>query len=280
MRKKLPPWLVKRLSAHDVIRCTGEKVQEHALHTVCQEAHCPNILECYSKKKATFLLLGKVCTRSCPFCDIAYDPAVKGVDENEPQRVLEAIQGLGLKHVVLTMVTRDDLEDGGSTHIANTITLIHKELPSVSVEVLTSDFQGNEVDIRRVVDAEPSIFNHNLETVRRLTPKIRHKATYQRSLEVLAYAKKYCPSLRTKSGIMVGLGEQEDEVRSTLQDLQEVGVSIVTIGQYLQPSSQKLPVRSFILPEQFEAYRAFGEEIGLLSVVSGPFVRSSYTQTI
>jgi lipoic acid synthetase len=274
--KRLPAWLHRKLSLNDEMQRTGERIKASCLHTVCEEARCPNLLECYSKKVATFLLLGRECTRACAFCEIDFAKEPLDIDQEEPERIVEAINSLGLRHAVLTMVTRDDLADGGSSHIARTVELIHKKLPKVSVEVLTSDFQGNEESIRCVVQSGPHIFNHNVETVPRLTPHVRHKATYERSLEVLSFAKQLCPTLVTKSGLMVGLGEREEEVQSVLKDLKETNVSIVTIGQYLQPSKRKLPVQEYITPEIFEAYRAFGLKIGLEHVFSAPFVRSSY----
>ena len=275
-RRPLPPWLHRRLGCGNELKQTGDMVQANALHTVCEEARCPNLLECYSKKVATFLLLGKTCTRACAFCGIDFEREPKPADPEEPERVVEAIQSLALRHAVLTMVTRDDLSDGGASHMARTVERIRYSLPSVTIEVLTSDFEGKEASIRCVIESGPHIWNHNVETVPRLTPSVRHKATYKRSLEVLSYVNRQKPSLVTKSGLMVGLGESEEEVLQVLIDLHSIGVSIVTIGQYLRPSSGKLSVKEYIAPEQFERYRKQGMEIGLKHVLAGPFVRSSY----
>ena len=275
-KRSLPSWLHRRLGCGHELKKTGEMVQKNALHTVCEEACCPNLLECYSRKVATFLLLGKTCTRACAFCGIDFSKKPQAVDKEEPERVVEAIRSLSLRHAVLTMVTRDDLPDGGASHIAQTVELIRHSLPGVTIEVLISDFEGREESMRCVLESGPHIWNHNVETVPRLTPFVRHKATYERSLAVLSYAKKNMPNLVTKSGLMVGLGESEEEVGEVLIDLHSIGVSMVTVGQYLQPFSRNLPVKEYISPEQFERYRKRGMELGLQHVLAGPFVRSSY----
>jgi lipoic acid synthetase len=273
---RFPKWLHRKMPAGDALWNTHSVVSEKRLHTVCEEAKCPNILECYSKKTATFLILGKSCTRACGFCDIAFSPKPQAPDPDEPKRVAESVQALGLKHVVITMVARDDLTDGGSIHLVEVIHAIRKENPGVTIETLTSDFQADKSAIDRVLDANPEIFNHNIETVRRLTPSIRHKATYERTLEVLAYAKKKHPTILVKSGLMVGLGEEKDEVLGTLQDLKEASCDIVTIGQYLQASHKKLTVKAFVTPELFTAYEQAGISLGIPHMYVGPFVRSSY----
>ena len=250
-------------------------MRENRLHTVCEEARCPNLLECWSKKTATFLVFGKSCTRACGFCDIDTLKNPPPLEDDEPQRVANAVDTLGLKHVVITMVARDDLADGGAAQLAKIVQTVRSSSPDCTIELLTSDFEGNEEALKVTANAHPNIFNHNIETVRRLTPRVRHKATYERSLRVLRTMKNL-GSMPIKSGIMVGLGEEEEEVFETLRDLKDAGCDIVTIGQYLQPNPRKLRVKSFVTPEQFETYRKYGESIGLPYVYSGPFVRSSY----
>lgn len=272
---RLPSWLTIRLPSGNGVQKTEACLLQHRVTTVCQEASCPNLLECYSQKTATFLLLGKACTRACAFCQIEHQKTLPPPDFGEIDRVVESVVALNLRYVVLTMVTRDDLADGGAEHVARAV-LALKELSGVSVEVLTSDFGGNQESLRSIAQSRPYVFNHNIETVRRLTSRVRHKATYERSLEVLSFMKQQDPSLMTKSGLMVGLGETHDEVYEALGDLRAVGVSLVTIGQYLQPSKKKLPVHSFIHPNQFQVYRDFGLALGFRQVFSGPQVRSSY----
>lgn len=270
-----PAWLTKRFLGR-AVQETENQLKKGCLHTVCQEAKCPNLCECFARKTATFLLLGKSCTRACPFCEIDHSCAPNSPMPEEPHRIVESVRELGLRHVVLTMVTRDDLSDGGASHLAATAWLLKHEFPDVTVEVLTSDFEGKRCAIKVVVHSGIDVFNHNIETVERLTPKVRHKATYRRSLEVLQLAHEMNPSLKTKSGLMVGLGEKRAEVEQSLRDLVQANVSLVTIGQYLQPSNKKLPVVEYVHPDQFYAYQQFGESIGLERVLSGPFVRSSY----
>ncbi len=277
---RFPKWLHRKLPDHDLLQQTHDSVNKRHLHTVCVEAKCPNLLECYSKKTATFLILGKSCTRACGFCDIAFTPDPGTPDPEEPEQVAASVLELGLKHVVITMVARDDLDDGGAEHLVKTVQAVRQKTPAATIETLTSDFAGNKQAIDYLVEAKPEIFNHNIETVERLSPRVRHKATYSRSLSVLSYAKSKDAELVVKSGIMVGLGEEKEEVLQTLQDLQQNGVDIVTIGQYLQASAKKLPVRQFITPETFEEYREYGRSIGLKDVYSGPFVRSSYNAAL
>lgn len=275
MGRDKPIWLKKRASCC-TLKNTDVQITEKCLHTVCQEAKCPNLVECYAQKTATFLLLGKSCTRACPFCDIGHSILPPPPDPEEPLRVAEAVGMLGLRHVVLTMVTRDDLPDGGAEHVAATVGLIHKHYPNTTIEALVSDFDGNKEALKCVIRSGISVFNHNLETVERLTPSVRHRATYRRSLEVLHTVYDLEPALIIKSGLMVGLGETQNEVHAALRDLYLSHVSIVTIGQYLQPSSKKLQVKAYIDPSLFQEYKSYGESIGLQSVFSGPFVRSSY----
>ncbi|MEX0961615.1 MAG: lipoyl synthase [Simkaniaceae bacterium] len=273
---RFPKWLHIKLPEGGNLFKTNKIVESYGLNTVCEEAKCPNRLECYSKKTATFLALGKECTRACGFCDIDFSKAPKAPEADEPLRIAKSAMELGLKHVVITMVARDDLPDKGALHIAQIIQAIRDLNPSATVEVLTSDFSGDMEALDLVLKASPEVFNHNIETVRRLSSKVRHKATYDRTLSLLSHAKKSQKAQYIKSGLMVGLGETLDEVKESLRDLKEVGVDIVTIGHYLQASRHKLPVKAFITPEEFKAYESYGHQIGLSHVYSGPFVRSSY----
>ena len=234
------------------------------------------MVECYAQKTATFLLLGKSCTRSCAFCEIAHEAHPLPLDPNEPKRVCEAICSLKLQYVVLTMVTRDDLPDGGASHVAETVQAIRQADSSIQVEVLVSDFDGKEKAIQTILESGIAVFNHNIETVERLTPRVRHKATYRRSLQVLKQAHQMKPNLKIKSGLMVGLGEQEEEVYQAFHDLLQSHVELVTIGQYLRPSSKKMAVYEYVTPQQFQKYKEYGESIGIKEVLAGPFVRSSY----
>lgn len=272
---RFPSWLHRKLPKGSNLWKTGDVLSENRLHTVCEEARCPNLLECWSKKTATFLVMGKTCTRNCGFCDIDFSRDPKSLEADEPERVADSVLQLGLKHVVITMVARDDLEDGGAAHLAQVIAAIRQKAPESTIEVLTSDFSGNLAALQCVLKAAPDIFNHNIETVRELTPRVRHKATYDRSLQILKYVKDHS-SILTKSGIMLGLGEKEEQVHEALQDLKNAGVSIVTLGQYLQPNQKKLIVKAFVTPEQFKAYELYGNSIGISHIYAGPFVRSSY----
>lgn len=277
---RFPSWLHRKIPKGGEIFKTSAILDKYQLNTVCEEAKCPNRFECYTKKTATFLALGKQCTRNCGFCDIDFSKTPKGAEADEPKRIALSVKDLGLKHAVITMVARDDLPDEGASHMAAIIQAIRRENKGVTVEVLTSDFSG-KLDLLDVVLFEkPEIFNHNIETVRSLSPRIRHKAQYDRTLSVLRHAKNSEKSLFVKSGIMVGLGETENEVQETLQDLFQAGCDIVTIGQYLQASKQKLRVKTFVTPEQFKKYEDYGLKIGLKHVYSGPFVRSSYNASL
>lgn len=272
---RFPSWLHRKLPDGVNLWKTGDVLSQNRLHTVCEEARCPNLLECWSKKTATFLVMGKACTRNCGFCDIDFSRAPKALEQDEPERVADSVKQLGLKHVVITMVARDDLEDGGAAHLAKVIAAIKNSTPTSTIEVLTSDFSGNLDALQAVLDAKPDIFNHNLETVRELTPRVRHKATYDRSLRILKYVKEHS-SITTKSGLMLGLGETETQVKVALNDLKETGVTVVTMGQYLQPNRHKLLVKAFVTPEQFKMYEEYGKSIGIPHMYCGPFVRSSY----
>lgn len=273
---RFPSWLHRSLPFGDGLATTEKIMRSEGLHTVCEEAKCPNRFECWSKKTATFLVMGKACTRNCGFCDIDFSKKPQSLDPEEPFHVAESVKKLGLKHVVITMVARDDLLDGGAKHLSSIIQEVRNVNPNVTLEVLTSDFEGKHSSLDIVLETNPEIFNHNIETVRSLTPRIRHKATYDRTLSVLQYVKNRNPKLWVKSGIMVGLGETEDQIFETIQDLANAGCQIITIGQYLQPHRHKLLVKEFIHPDQFEKYAAFGKSIGIQHMYCGPFVRSSY----
>ncbi|MDP1879653.1 MAG: lipoyl synthase [Parachlamydiaceae bacterium] len=275
---RFPSWLHRRLPKGNELIKTNQILSGQRLHTVCEEAKCPNLLECWSKKTATFLVMGKECTRNCGFCSIDFSKKPKDLEKDEPQRVAQSVKELGLRHVVITMVARDDLLDGGSAHLVEVMNEIRKLNPESTIEVLTSDFNGNQQAWQTVIQAQPNIFNHNIETVRELTPRVRHHATYERTLEFLNYITNHRndQKLKVKSGLMVGLGETEEQVLMTLKDLKEAGCDIVTIGQYLQPHRQKLLVKQFVTPEQFKKYEEYGYEIGLSFIYSGPFIRSSY----
>ena len=270
----LPPWIKKRVSLEEGEE-TQKLLQSLSLHTVCESARCPNRGECFARKVATFLIMGDVCTRRCRFCAVE-----KGIpqplDPEEPRRVGEASRQLGLKHVVVTSVTRDDLPDGGASHFVATIREIRKALPFSTVEVLTPDFQGREEDLRVVAKEEPEVFNHNVETVPRLYPLVRPLASYERSLTLLERVKEISPSVITKSGLMVGLGEKKEEVIEVLKDLKRVGCDVVTIGQYLRPSSRHLEVKEYVPPQVFAWYEDVAYSLGFRGVASGPLVRSSY----
>ncbi len=273
---RFPSWLHYKLPRGGNLFKTNEILRKYQLNTVCEEAKCPNRLECYSKKTATFLALGKECTRSCGFCSIDFSKTPQTPEKDEPQRIAASAKELGLKHLVITMVARDDLPDGGAFHIAAIIREARHLNPEATIEVLTSDFSGNFKAIDTVLEEQPDVFNHNLETVRRLTPRVRHRATYERTLEILAYVSAKKKAGFVKSGIMVGLGETQEEVQETLQDLHKAGCEIVTIGHYLQSTSHNLRVKEFITPEQFKFYETYGLGLGIKHMYCGPFVRSSY----
>ncbi len=273
---RFPKWLHRPLPKGGQIFKTEKILQDYGLNTVCEEAKCPNRFECYTKKTATFLVMGKACTRSCSFCDIDFSKYPKSLDPDEPSKVAFSVRDLGLKHVVITMVARDDLTDGGALHLKKIMQKIKEVNPDSTIEILTSDFMGNLDALRLVLEENPIVFNHNIETVRSLTPKVRHTATYDRSLNILKYAKESGLTKFVKSGIMLGLGEEEDEVIKALHDLHDIGCDIVTMGQYLQPSNTKTRVKAFIDPIKFTYYKEYGEKIGIKYVYAGPFIRSSY----
>ncbi|MDQ7031330.1 MAG: lipoyl synthase [Desulfonauticus sp.] len=268
-----PEWLKVKLPTKVEFSNTKKVLTSLNLNTVCQSARCPNIFECFSKKTATFLILGKFCTRNCAFCKIEHF-APEPVDRDEPFRILEAVKRLDLKYVVITSVTRDDLEDGGASQFQKVISLLKQHL-SLKVEVLTPDFRGDFRSLEKVISSGPYVFNHNLETISRLYPKIRPQANYKQSLDVLEQAKKMDKSILTKSGLMLGLGENKDEVKQTLEDLKKAGCDWITLGQYLQPTRYHFPVQRYVHPDEFEELKEFGQTLGL-QVFAGPLVRSSY----
>lgn len=270
-----PPWLKRRLPVGPEFERTRKRLQAGKLHTVCQEAHCPNIFECFSQHTATFLILGDRCTRNCTFCAVRKGPEGPP-DADEPQRVAAAAAEMGLRYVVVTSVTRDDLEDGGASQFAQTVGTLRQSIPQVRIEVLIPDFQGSEKALQTVLDAKPDVLNHNIETVPSLYPEVRPQADYPQSLTLLRRASNHAPDIPTKSGLMLGLGEDRRELRQTLTDLHAAGCRILTLGQYLQPSAGHHPVRRFLPPEEFDQWRQIALETGFAEVSSGPFVRSSY----
>jgi len=272
---RVPGWLVPPMRKGRQLAGLGRKLSHMGLHTVCQSARCPNLGECFSRGRATFMILGEVCTRDCGFCAVKHGlPAP--VDPAEPALVARAAKMLGLRHVVVTSVTRDDLPDGGAAQFAATITAVRELLPEASVEVLVPDFQGRWEALRIVLRARPQVLNHNVETVPRLYPTVRPQADYGRSLELLGRAREMDAGAITKSGFMVGLGETEEEVLALLRDLRDAGAGVVTIGQYLPPTRQHLPVMRYVPPAVFREYEQAGRAMGFSRVLSGPLVRSSY----
>lgn len=269
-----PPWLRRKIPAPGRLKEVSHLIDHLALHTVCQEAICPNQGECYGQGTATFLLLGPGCTRNCSFCAVNTGPSL--VNREEPLAVAEAVIRMGIKFAVLTMVTRDDLDDGGASHVAQTITEIRRGHPEIGVEVLVSDFRGRSEALETIGRAEPEVLNHNLETVPRLYPLVRPGADYHRSLELLAQANRFSPRPITKSGLMLGLGETIEEIIQVLKDLRSVGCDLITLGQYLSPSRSHLPVSRYVPPEEFDCLGTEAEKMGFLGWASGPYVRSSY----
>jgi lipoyl synthase len=275
-RPRLPEWLRIRLPTTESFARTRSLLDELKLHTVCESARCPNHFECWSKGTATFMIAGDRCTRACGFCAVTTAKPF-ALEADEPARVAEATHRMRLNHVVITAVARDDLRDGGAEHFRRTIEAVRALNPGIVIEVLAPDFNDSDAAIDEVLSARPQIFNHNLETVRRLTPTVRSRATYERSLNVLQKAKaKGGGAIHTKSGIMLGLGETEEELFVALQDLRRVGCDILTLGQYLQPTLKHLPVKEFVAPEKFQEYGKRAREMGFVHVASGPMVRSSY----
>jgi lipoyl synthase len=276
-RPRLPEWLRKPQRNVEADHDLKRMLRARSLHTVCEEARCPNRNECFARGAATFMILGDVCSRSCGFCSVKTGRGLPlETLADEPEQVAEAAAQLGLRYVVITSVNRDELPDGGANHFAQTIHAVRRRLPDSQVEVLTPDFKGNFKALHVVLNAQPDTYNHNVESAPRLYPTVRPQADYQQSLEVLKEAHRYAPEVLTKSGFMVGLGETRDEVKILLEDLRAHLVDVVTIGQYLQPTRKHLPVEEFVHPEVFEEYKAYGEGLGFRAVFAGPLVRSSY----
>ncbi|HPD29884.1 MAG TPA: lipoyl synthase [Phycisphaerae bacterium] len=271
---RLPPWL-KRPRPDAAMLATRAVVEAGGVATVCREARCPNVTECWSRRTATFMILGSTCTRSCRFCAVSRGRPLPPAGD-EPQRLAEAVAGLGLRHVVITSVSRDDLEDEGASHFAACVREVRARLPESTIEVLPPDFHAREECILALCQARPDVYNHNIETVERLTPQVRPQADYRRSLRVLRLVGQIDASITTKSGLMIGMGETGDEIGQTLSHLREVGCGIVTIGQYLQPSKEHWPVVRYYTPEEFEELAVKARAMGFAAVAAGPFVRSSY----
>lgn len=275
LESRKPDWLKIKISSSGQLHSVVDMMRKLNLHTVCEEANCPNLMECFSKKTATFMVLGRECTRNCTFCTVSKNnPMI--VDTQEPFHVAEAVTQLGLKHVVITSVTRDDLPDGGAYHFSKVIEEVKKASPSTAIEVLIPDFQGDKDALYKVVLAKPKVINHNIETIKRLYPQVRPMANYDRSLELLKWIKEMDSNIYSKSGIMVGLGETQEEVIELLYDLRKFECDIVTIGQYLAPSKKHHPVIEYVTPEIFDIYKKKAEEMGFIYVASAPLVRSSY----
>ncbi len=273
--KKKPDWIRVRASYSKSYIKIRELTRQYRLNTVCEEAACPNIGECWGKRHATFMILGDICTRACAFCNVATGKPQK-IDKNEPKRVAQSVAKLGMRHVVITSVDRDDLKDGGATQFADCIKFLRKYAPRVTIEVLTPDFRGKNNALDTVIAAKPDVFNHNLETVPKLYRKIRPGANYIHSLNLLKEAKEINPEIFTKSGIMVGLGESKNEVLQVMDDMRAVNVDFITIGQYLAPTRRHAPVDRFVTPEEFKEYRAIANSKGFLLVAATPLTRSSY----
>jgi lipoic acid synthetase len=271
-----PDWLRVKAPQWERVGNVKEILRDLALNTVCEEASCPNIGECFQAGTATFLIMGPACTRACPYCDIDFEKKPQPLDPTEPGRLAEAVRRMKLNHVVITSVNRDDLPDGGASQFVGCITAVRSVSPQTTIEVLIPDLCGNWNALEIILQAAPEVLNHNTETVPRLYRRVRPQGNYDRTLELLKRARQMTSGVYTKSGIMVGLSETDAEIRQVMQDLRSVDCDILTIGQYLQPSQKHLQVNDFITPEQFAAWQAFGEEIGFLQVVSSPLTRSSY----
>ncbi len=269
---RLPDWI--RTKSFSGLHTTKHMLRSYGLSTVCEQARCPNIGTCFSKPTATFMILGSRCTRNCGFCSV--ESAIPETpNDEEPERVARAAQALGLRYVVITSVTRDDLPDGGASHFSRTVRAVRSRLPDAGIEVLTPDFKGDEEALRTVLDSRPDVFNHNVETVPRLYPLVRPQADYHRSLNLLRRASGNAPHVRTKSGLMLGLGETDDEISFVLKDLRAAGCDYLTIGQYLRPSKRNLPVVEYVTPAAFERYGDLARSMGFSAVASAPLVRSS-----
>ena len=271
-----PEWLRVKAPQWERVGNVKEILRDLSLNTVCEEASCPNIGECFNAGTATFLIMGPACTRACPYCDIDFEKKPKALDPTEPERLAEAVRRMNLNHVVITSVNRDDLPDGGASQFARCIKAIHAISPQTTIEVLIPDLCGNWNALEIILQAEPEVLNHNTETVARLYKRVRPQGNYLRSLELLQRTRELAPWVYTKSGVMVGLGETDEEIRQVMHDLRQVDCDILTIGQYLQPSAKHLKIDDFITPAQFDSWREFGESLGFLQIVSSPLTRSSY----
>lgn len=271
-----PDWLRVKAPQWERVGNVKEILRDLSLNTVCEEASCPNIGECFNVGTATFLIMGPACTRACPYCDIDFEKKPKALDPTEPHRLAQAVQRLKLNHVVITSVNRDDLADGGASQFVKCIEAVRSIQPQTTIEVLIPDLCGNWTALETILRAKPEVLNHNTETVPSLYKRVRPQGDYHRSLELLRISRELEPAVYTKSGIMVGLGETDAEVRQVMKDLRDVNCDILTIGQYLQPSPKHLPLQGFITPEQFDLWRQFGESLGFLQVVASPLTRSSY----
>ena len=274
-QRRHPEWIRVRAPMGAAVGETRTVVRDLALHTVCDEARCPNVGECWAHRTATFMILGDTCTRNCGFCVVNHGPPL-AVDADEPRRVAEAVARLGIKHVVITSVNRDDLPDGGAGHFAETARRVRARVPGCAVEVLIPDFQGDPEALATVVYSPVQVVNHNTETVPRLYKRVRPGASYERTLELLTMARRLRPAARTKSGLMLGLGERRAELRAVFRDLRAAGCGILTLGQYLRPSTEQLPVERYLAPEEFDEIGAEARSLGFSHVESGPLVRSSY----
>ena len=275
--KPKPSWIRAKFPTRKQYRTTQQLIERQGLHTVCEEAFCPNWAECWESGTATFLLMGDVCTRGCKFCDVTPGNPRKWLDLEEPRKMAEAVQGLALKYVVLTSVDRDDLEDGGAAHLAQCIVTVRELNPEILIEILIPDFRGDIASLRTIVEEQPNVIGHNLETTETMTPQVRDsRASFRQSLFVLKSIKEMSPLTLTKSSIMLGLGETTTHVQAALQELRNINVDIVTLGQYLQPSRRHLPVIKYITPQEFKQWEHFALKMGFLHVISGPLVRSSY----
>ncbi|MFZ4641330.1 MAG: lipoyl synthase [Nodosilinea sp.] len=271
-----PDWLRVKAPQWERVGAVKAILQDLGLNTVCEEASCPNIGECFQAGTATFLIMGPACTRACPYCDIDFEKYPQALDPSEPLRLAESVRRLGLKHVVITSVNRDDLEDGGASQFVACLRAVREHSPATTIEVLIPDLCGNWKALATILTARPDVLNHNTETVPRLYRRVRPQGDYQRSLELLERTRDLAPSVYTKSGLMVGLGETDEEVGQVMDDLRRVNCDILTLGQYLQPSPKHLPVHAFVTPDQFQRWRQVGETKGFLQVVSSPLTRSSY----
>ena len=271
-----PDWLRVKAPQWQRVGSVKEVLRDLALNTVCEEASCPNIGECFNAGTATFLIMGPACTRACPYCDIDFEKKPQALDPTEPTRLAQAVSRMRLNHVVITSVNRDDLQDGGASQFVRCIEAVRRRSPQTTIELLIPDLCGHWEALEIILQAQPEVLNHNTETVPRLYRRVRPQGNYERTIELLKRSRKIAPRVYTKSGIMVGLGETDTEVRQVMQDLRGVDCDILTIGQYLQPTAKHLGVNEFIHPDRFAAWKAFGEEIGFLQVVSSPLTRSSY----